>query len=291
MVFQMQDTLWGLNLTKATCEEEFEVLPPSGGLTTLPGESFFFAMKSTEECQPLVSINSNDGRSIAIIDSTTEVKGDSWKQVELSFNRQVSAGNYGLLTGLISCGNSTWDIAIPWSTHFNRVLPSLTQADVSTSKSTEVFIELEIEGEGSRTVELFVEGALSRVATIQESTVIQEGSTIILTVEPNGLLTPGMLARGEVIIVDELGKVERVDVEITGEGITGTADVIRTFRDPASLTLIVCLLTALWVVLGIEKKQKVIPPQSVAVSSVDDFLNPTNALFSTPQEDPFNRQE
>ncbi len=291
VVFQMQDELWGLNLTKPTCEEEFEVLPPSGGLTTLPGESFFFAMKSTEECQPQVSINSNDGRSIAIIDSTTGVKGETWKQVELSFNRQVSAGKFGLLTGFIGCGNTTWDIATPWSTHFNRVLPSLTQADVSTSKSTDISIELEIEGDGSRTVELFVEGPLSRVATIQESAVIQEGSSITLTVEPNGLLTPGMLARGEVIIVDDLGKVERVDVEVTGEAIAGTADVIRTFRDPASLTLIVCLLVALWVVLGIEKKQKIIPLQPVAVSSVDDFLNPTNALFSAPQEDPFNRQE
>jgi hypothetical protein len=170
-------------------------------------------------------------------------------------------------------------------------LPSLTQADVSTSKSTDISIELEIEGDGSRAVELFVEGPLSRVAIIQESAVIQEGSSITLTVEPNGLLTPGMLARGEIIIVDDLGKVERVDVEVTGEAIAGTADVIRTFRDPASLTLIVCLLVALWVVLGIDKKQKIIPPQPVAVSSVDDFLNPTNTLFSAPQEDPFNRQE
>jgi len=107
-----------------------------------------------------------------------------------------------------------------------------------------------------------------------------------------------MLAKGEVIFVDDLGQIESVDVELTGEGISGSADVIRSLRDPSVMSLLVCSLAALWVLLGIERK----PTGDQAreghqpVQGAQDFYLSSTPLVdvnnvSSAQQDSFHGEE
>ena len=287
-----------VNLTRPSCDSTFEVLPPSGAVRTLPGESFEFAFRGGNGCQPVISLNVSDGRKV--VGELSPVEGDDWQQLSLEYDSESTAGSSGFIQGKVSCGDEdTWDIMIPWSLHSNRILPSIFKQDVPIDTTSEVLIELEVEGGGARVVDVIITGPLARIVTAPEQVEISAGSVITIAVEPQGLVTPGMLARGEVMFVDDLGKVESVEVELTGEGFSGSADVIRGLRDPSVMSLLVCSLAALWVLLGIERRK---PPDDEPrehhqpAQGADDFYLTSTPLveavsLSSSQQDPFHGEE
>ena len=276
-----------IDLSKPDCDSNFEVLPPSGAIRTLPGEAFSFEFRG-DGCAPQISLMASDGRNIS---SNSFIADSIWSKQELRYDATVPAGRSGLINGQISCGNNTpWDIEIPWSSHSNRIHYTLTEADVPIDSISQVVIELEIEGDDTRAVNVVVSGPLERIASVEPRIEVSQGSTLILNIDPNGLITPGMLAKGEIIFVDDLGQTEKVEVELTGESISGSADIIRGLRNPSTMSLVVCSLAALWVVLGIDRKKK--PPVRTSqptFRSVDDFH--TESLLSAPQQDSFHPEE
>jgi hypothetical protein len=246
----------------------------------------------------VISLNVSDGRKV--VGELSPVEGDDWQQLSLEYDSESTAGSSGFIQGKVSCGDEdTWDIMIPWSLHSNRILPSIFKQDVPIDTTSEVLIELEVEGGGARVVDVIITGPLARIVTAPEQVEISAGSVITIAVEPQGLVTPGMLARGEVMFVDDLGKVESVEVELTGEGFSGSADVIRGLRDPSVMSLLVCSLAALWVLLGIERrKQPNDEPREhhQPAQGADDFYLTSTPLVeavspSSSQQDPFHGEE
>jgi M6 family metalloprotease-like protein len=287
-----------VNLTRPSCDSTFEVLPPSGAVRTLPGESFEFAFRGGAGCQPLISLNVSDGRKV--IGQLSPIGGDEWQQLTLNYDSVSTAGSSGIIQGEVSCGDEdTWNIKIPWSLHSNRILPSVYKDDVPISLSSDVLIELEVEGSGVRVVDVIITGPLSRIASAPEQVEVSDGSVITIAIEPQGLVTPGMLARGEVLFVDELGKIESVEVELTGEGISGSADVIRGLRDPSVMSLLVCSLAAIWVLLGIERRKQPIDSMQERhqpAQGAEDFYLTSAPLVDTvspssSQQDSFHGEE
>ena len=286
-----------VNLTRPSCGSTFEVLPPSGAVRTLPGEAFEFSFRGGDGCEPEILLNVSDGRKV--VAESTPLEGSDWQQISLQYDSESTAGSSGFIYGEVSCGDEDiWDIMIPWSLHSNRILPSIYKQDVSIDTSSELLIELEVEGDGTRVVDIIVTGPLSRIAVAPEQVEVSTGSVITIAIEPQGLVTPGMLAKGEVIFVDDLGQIESVDVELTGEGISGSADVIRSLRDPSVMSLLVCSLAALWVLLGIERK----PTGDQAreghqpVQGAQDFYLSSTPLVdvnnvSSAQQDSFHGEE
>jgi hypothetical protein len=148
-------------------------------------------------------------------------------------------------------------------------------------------------------VDVIITGPLSRIASAPEQVEVSDGSVITIAIEPQGLVTPGMLARGEVLFVDELGKIESVEVELTGEGISGSADVIRGLRDPSVMSLLVCSLAAIWVLLGIERRKQPIDSMQERhqpAQGAEDFYLTSAPLVDTvspssSQQDSFHGEE
>lgn len=276
-----------IDFSKPDCSSDFEVLPPSGAIRTLPGESFSFSFKG-DGCSPEIELMASDGRNIS---SKSFVATSSWSIQELSYDSVADAGSSGQIYGQISCGdNIPWDIEIPWSTHSNRIQYSLTKADIPIDSSSQVTIELDVEGESSRAVNVVISGPLERIASVNQRIEVSSGTELVLEVNPDGLITPGMLAKGELIFVDDLGQTEKIEIELTGESISGSADIIRGLRDPSTMSLVVCCLAALWVVMGIDRKKE--PSQRTTqqvFNSVDDFHS--ESILSTTQQDPFHSEE
>ncbi|MED6297923.1 MAG: hypothetical protein VX828_06450, partial [Candidatus Thermoplasmatota archaeon] len=64
---------------------------------------------------------------------------------------------------------------------------------------------LSFDGAGYTTYDVVIEGPLSRIASTDVQQSLGPGSVIQLEINPNGLLSPGMLANGKVQLYDEFG--------------------------------------------------------------------------------------
>ena len=58
-------------------------------------------------------------------------------------------------------------------------------------------------GSGSRNYDIAIEGAVSRIATSDTQGEVLSGDNLVLTIQPDGLLTPGMYAKGEIVFQDD----------------------------------------------------------------------------------------
>ena len=92
-----------------------------------------------------------------------------------------------------------------------------------------------------------------------------------LSIDPSGLLIPGMLAKGEVILRDGNGIEYQINITLTAESNSATDGFMETLRDPGTMFLIVGILCACWVLLGVQRKS---PPEHVPIpAEVESFEN------------------
>ena len=74
------------------------------------------------------------------------------------------------------------------------------------------------EGEGSRNYRFALDGPISRIAEVVTSGIYLPGEPIILDVQPNGLLEPRMIARGDLVIIDTDNIEQRIPIVLISEG-------------------------------------------------------------------------
>ena len=79
----------------------------------------------------------------------------------------------------------------------------------------ELEIPVEFTGDDSQTWLIGIDGPLSRVAQTEDVQSLEDGSVITLEIDPNGLLSDGMIVRGEVILASDSGHNYHIDVVLT----------------------------------------------------------------------------
>lgn len=245
-----------LNLSSEECAPTFSVDFNQQQLVVLPGEMVQLSLLSQIDCLPNFNFTSTDGRSFLPQTMPNVIAAEEETSFNLGWDGLVSDGAKGHIIGSVSCGDGpSFDFEVPWFAVGNE--PSATDftANVAISSTTTLSIPVGIEGPSSREYHVSVEGALARVASTDGVVTLSSGDEVELFVEPNGLLTNGMIARGEVILSDSNGISYTVNVTITGEAIEGSTDFLDMIRTPSTMLLIVCGLTALWILLGISRKK------------------------------------
>ena len=74
------------------------------------------------------------------------------------------------------------------------------------------------EGEGFRNYRFSLDGPVSRIAEVVTTGNYMPGDPIVLEVQPNGLLEPRMIARGELVIIDTDNIEQRIPIVLNSEG-------------------------------------------------------------------------
>jgi hypothetical protein len=103
--------------------------------------------------------------------------------------------------------------------------------------------------------EVRFEGPLGRIATTEPNQELGDGSIINLTINPNDLLVPGMVARGELVLRDSQGLEQRSEVILTGEKFEQGGEIVRFFSDTSNIILTMAGLLALSVLLGMRSRK------------------------------------
>ena len=249
-----------LSLTISTSgAPSFEVLPPHHPIQLLKNEDLLISVISSTSCTLGANLNSSDGRIVSIVENTPVPVGESVVRT-LRWDSLGIVGGEARLTGQFTCGSSiAQQVSIDFHTIGLRLTNTEYNSDISSDDNGYVNVPLEFSGLGQQVWEVRLEGPIDRIATTAPTQNLGEGSKVNLTISPNGLLVPGMVARGEIVLRDSQGLEQRIEVILTAEQFEQGGELIRFFSEPANLIITMAGLIALSVLLGMRKRES---PQS-----------------------------
>lgn len=199
-----------------------------------------------------------DGLELNLVSSDNRLL--SHHEGELVFDSTGIKGVVGTITGTIDCSSgSIIDVkhdfeilgSIPINSYFEAKIPG----DVIST----ITIPLEFIGEEDQTWLIGLEGPLERIATTGNRQNLGPGDSITLEIDPDGLLTPGMLAKGEVVIASDSGHQWIVEVELTAE--SDESSGMAFMKNPGTLVPVALCLCALWVIMGIKSSSRKMTPE------------------------------
>ena len=178
---------------------------------------------------------------------------------------------------------NTFDVRHEFEILGNIPKESEFEANIDDTEKMELEIPVEFTGDDSQTWLIGIDGPLSRVAQTEDVQSLEDGSVITLEIDPNGLLSDGMIVRGEVILASDSGHNYHIDVVLTAG--SEEESTIEEWTSPAKLIPIALALACLWVVLGINSPSRQVPsdeqeaPTSTVYSDDPAFVDPFSESY------------
>ena len=219
------------------------VLPPRGPLEILGQETIFATVFAEAPCQLEIDVyTSTNSEGVAPRIVSVE-QGES--TIELATANQMAQGS-GYLRGTIGCeGEENWQIDLDWYSIGHRITSQHLTAVIPWDENSQLTLSTSCLGKGSRTYSIAVEGALSRIATVKTAGELQACPNIVLNIVPDGLLTPGMIAEGEIVFVDSFGLEQRVPVTLTAQSSFNGNSPLSWLVQPSNAIMVIFVLLAI----------------------------------------------
>ena len=270
---QWAATIVSMNSESATISFDFpesptsvEVLPPRGPLEILGLESVYATVVAENPCQLNVDVytsSNSDGVAPRVISIEEGVS-----TIELVSPSQMGQSS-GYLRGSVGCeGEETWQIDLDWYSIGHRITSEHLTAIIPWDENSQVTLSTSCSGEGSRSYSIAVEGALSRIASVPTQGELQSCPNIVLDIAPDGLLTPGMSAEGELVFVESFGLEQRVPVTLTAQSSFNGDSPLSWLVQPSNAIMLILILLAISLVTGSTPKPKT---ENSPVKDEDEF--------------------
>ena len=190
-------------------DSDFTVSPPRNPIVLLPNGTAVVEIYADPEC-----IFTSD------LSQTSDVisEYDEYFVVEI-INLSKTASLKGEVTGTIGClDRPMTHISLDWSVVNHRLSSEPLEVTIPWDKPSTVQLFPDSTGYGPRTYTITVDGPASRVAVSETSGSYNPGDPIVLSIEPDGLLEPRMIARGEIVIVDSNNIEQRIPIVLSSQG-------------------------------------------------------------------------
>ena len=228
----------------------FTILPPHQPLQLLQNDDLIIQVNSTTSCTLESNLTSSDGRNVSIINNGLITPGIT-HSVTLRWDSYGIIGGESILHGEFNCGDSEPQIvSIKFYNIGLRLDSESFSNDIPYSSNTIIHFPLEFYGEGEQIWEVRFEGPIDRIASTETNQNLGDGSIVNITIEPNDLLVPGMVARGELVLRDSQGLEQRCELVLTAEKFEQGGEIVRFFSEPSNVILTMSGLLSLSVLLG-----------------------------------------
>ena len=240
-----------------------DVLPPRVPIRLLGHENIPILYSANQECMPWANVQSDDGRIVSLVGARMLSAGES-DEFPLVFSTSSHSGSDGAITGTLGCGtgNPGINVSMSWNIVPNRLVPEHMDGDIDVTQIATLEHVLSFEGQGYPQYSVVIEGPLARIATTEVQQSLGHGSVLSLQVNPNGLLSPGMIANGKIQLynytTNEFAGEFNVTLQAEPPGEVG--GVLMWIAEPANNIQLVSILMALWVISSGRKQDK--PEQS-----------------------------
>ena len=226
-----------------------EIMPPRTPTRLLGDENVPITFTAKQECMPWSQLTSSDGRVVSLIGARMLVAGET-AYFPLAFSQSATPGTTGFIEGTLGCGtqNPATDIMLEWSIVSNRLIPELLEGEIDVTSVVTLEHVLSFDGSGTTSYDVVIEGPLSRIATTDYRQSLGPGSVLALEINPNGLLSPGMLANGKVQLYDEFGLAGEFNVSLQAEPPGSVGGVLMWLAEPSNNVQLISILMAFWVI-------------------------------------------
>ena len=233
-----QSNAQALNITVQHLESSIRILAPRAPLILLPEDEMYFTMIVEESCNLAMSSRWSASSQDSI---TTEIEYSqgtySVKVMDIANTSRLK----GTLQATFSCAQDDGsiqendiNILAKWYKVNHKIDPIPQSMDISSSSTSSVDLEVRINGTGQVIYEVIIDGPASRIATTESPISLSEGDVIRLDIDPSGLLSPGMIARGEVVLHDGFGIETRIPFVLESEGPLDAIPVIGWLSVPSN---------------------------------------------------------
>jgi M6 family metalloprotease-like protein len=240
-------------------ESSVDVLTPRGPIQFISDESTYARVTASQACTLEVSLTSTQSGS-QVQPEYIEIPVGMHDIEILSSSSENS--DSGTLHGVIGCENENkTNINLDWFRIGHRLSEDELHTIVEWDSPSSVEVLPVYDGEGERTYSIAVEGAVSRIATTSTPISLSPGDPIILNIDPDGLLEPGMIARGNLVLSDSHGTELRIPLVLEAESPFTGDGWVAWLAEPSNGLLVICVLLAISVVTG-GRSQPQLPPES-----------------------------
>jgi M6 family metalloprotease-like protein len=241
-------------------ESSVEVLTPRDPIQFISGELTYASITASQACTLEVSLSTSQSEG-QVQSEYIDIPVGTY-DIEILGNPS-STSDSGSVRGTIGCeGEIKTNIDLDWFLIGHRLSIEELYVVVAWESSSSVELIPEYEGEEERTYSIAVEGAAARIATTSTPISLFPGDSIILDIEPDGLLEPGMIARGNLVLSDSHGSELRIPLLLEAESPFSGDSWIAWLAEPSNGLLVICVLLAISIISG-GRSQLQLPPESV----------------------------
>ena len=260
------------------CDPKVEFVFPAHESILLDNQNVNVETKAEDSCIVTGTLSSTDGREISI---QNPIIPEGTSALTILFDPVYATSSSTEISGILTCGTNKIDIAhkvefmgsIPINAYYEDIIP--------VNGGSIIQIPLSKFGNDSEQFTLDIEGPLSRIAEVQQTVDIAEVESVEITIDPSGLLSEGMLVKGEIELYSRFGEQWTIEIQLTAED---NVEEKLSIRDPN------VLISAALVFLGLSflidgsiaiYKSKFKPPKS------NEAANPNvdSALESKPADE------
>ena len=252
-----------INFSSENCNTKFSINGPDHGVSLLPDEPIEFMMSSDKNCNLSHSLISSDGRAL-ILDTNALIVGNE-QSVIANFSRTGVSNSEVIVSGTISCSDTTYDIEIKVLTLARRPVETKFYGSTDAFSTSMIEIPIETEGLGLQKFDMHLDGPISRISEVEEQIDLDGDDVLVLVIEPKGLLTHNMLIKGQIELYDSIGEMWVIELEIKAEN--QDSNVFQQVLTPGVTIGVALILASIWVVLGMREKET----ENNSTSNLEEF--------------------
>ncbi len=277
-----------VNFTAPNCSPSMEIDLQDHGYVILPDDNFVFTATSSEECSMELDLILSDGNRI-IFDSMQDAQMIvGTKQFSAVINGTRNPQTQSILSGSISCGTSYFEINTIILTLGKIPITSEITGTIDSNKQQQISINIDSDGNFSNSFRVEITGPLSRIAEAREEITLDESSELIVNIDPNGLLSDGMIVNGEIVLVSFSGHRWEYPVEFIAQ--SDSSQLEQQWRRPSNMLAIAGILAMLWTLLSM-RDTRTKSASTIAIEVTGKIIDGANGEHQTVILTEENHQE
>ena len=191
----------------------------------------------------------------------------------MNFSRAGTTNSEVTISGTVSCLDTTFDIDTKLLTLARRPIETKFFGETDAYRFSKVEIPIPTQGEGLQKFEMHLDGPLSRISEVEQQIDLEGEDILVLTIDPKGLLTPNMLVKGQIELIDSIGETWVIEVELKVED--KNSNGFQKLLTPGMTIATAFMLSSIWVVLGMrENKNKKQEIEQIENTTIVQLENP-----------------
>lgn len=176
----------------------------------------------------------------------TPNEGNEWPvQITFPITHEEISPNGGV-SGNIGCdGQEPHQISLNWITIKHRISEDQLSSRIKWDSSSDILLYPKSLGTGEMTYSASITGAADRIANVPSQIRFQPGEPIEVHIEPDDLLEPGMIARGEIVLVSSNNIEYRIPIVLQAEGQYPILDRLSWLSVPSNAITVILVMLAI----------------------------------------------